>query len=234
MCRSDRGLVVRVTCVQSKLYILYYRCGGEHLSSYVHVIVCRIYTYSLPLFIQWFQFIYHVSTVCLHFTCKSGYVGGLRACLRSGLLQVWCGNAFFSISVCASVELWGVWWTNAAGVEVGISMFFSLRLESLSSFQYLCSFLCMYDLSYIYMSFNWWQTDCRGSSEFVLQTGNSLAGNLCVFASVCLSSMYSFVYSLFQVLVISLLCLLLPSIVFIFQVLGENPLEMWVRTNIRI
>jgi len=47
----------------------------------------------------------------------------------------------------------------------------------------------------MYMSFNWCQTNRRGSSEFVLHTGNSLAGNPCVFASVCLSSMFSFVYS---------------------------------------
>jgi len=75
----------------------------------------------------------------------------------------------------------------------------------------------MYDLSYIYISFNWCQTNRKVSSEFLLHTGNSLAGNPCVFASVCLSlaSMYSFVYSLFQVRVISLICLLIPSIVFI-------------------
>ena len=77
-----------------------------------------------------------------------------------------------------------------------------LELESLSSFQYLCSFPFMYDLSYIYISFNWCQTNRGGSFEFLLHTGKSLAGNPCAFASVCLSSMYSFVYSLFQVLVI--------------------------------
>ena len=41
-CRSDRGLGVRVTCVQSRLDIMYYSCGGEHLSLSVHVIVCHI------------------------------------------------------------------------------------------------------------------------------------------------------------------------------------------------
>ena len=59
-----------------------------------------------------------------------------------------------------------------------------LGLESLSSCQYLCSFPYMYELSYIYMSFNWCQTNRRASSEFVLHTGNSLAGNSCVFANV--------------------------------------------------
>ena len=78
-----------------------------NLSLYVHLIVCHIYIYSLPLFIQWFQFIHDISTVCLHFTCESGCVG-LRACLRSGLLQVWCGIACFPVSVCALVELWRV------------------------------------------------------------------------------------------------------------------------------
>ena len=87
ICRSDKRLVVRVTCVQSRLYILYYRCGGEHLSLYVQVIVCHVYIYSLPLFIQRFQFIYDISTVCLHLTCELG-CAGLQACLRSGLLQV--------------------------------------------------------------------------------------------------------------------------------------------------
>ena len=103
-----------------------------------------------------------------------------------------------------------------------------LGLESLSSFQYLCSFLRMYDLSYdlsyIYISFNLCQTNRRGSSEFVLHTGTPprvihvcfrvLAFHLCI--RLCTV--------LFQVLVISPLCLFLPSIVFIFQVLGEkNP-----------
>jgi len=53
----------------------------------------------------------------------------------------------------------------------------------------------MYELSFIYLSFSWCQTNRRGSSEIVLHTGNSLAGNPCVFVSVCLSSMCSFVYS---------------------------------------
>jgi len=61
-----------------------------------------------------------------------------------------------------------------------------LGLESLSSFQYLCSFPCMYEFSYIYMSFNWCETNCRSSSEFALHTGDSLAGNPCVFANVLL------------------------------------------------
>jgi len=83
----------------------------------------------------------------------------------------------------------------------------------------------MYDLSCIYMSFNWCQMNRRGSSKFVLHTRNSLAGDSCV-TSVCLSSVHLFVYSLFQVFVISLSCLLFPSIVFIFEILGETPLEM--------
>jgi len=53
----------------------------------------------------------------------------------------------------------------------------------------------------------------------------ALAGNPCVLASVYLSSMYSFVYSLFQVLLISFLYLLLPSILFVSRYLGENPLR---------
>ena len=97
-----------------------------------------------------------------------------------------------------------------------------LGLESLSSFQYLCSFPCMYELSYIYMSFNCCQTIRRGSSEFVLHTGNSLAGNPSVFASVCLLSMYLFAYSFvssscnFSVMFAS------SFQIFFFQVLGEN------------
>jgi len=104
-------------------------------------------------------------------------------------------------------------------------MLLVLGLESLISFQCLCSFPCMYELSYIYISFNWCQTNRRASSEFVLHTGNSLAGNPCVLTSVCLSLMYSFVYSFFQVLLISLLCLLLPSILFVSRYLGETPLR---------
>ena len=78
-----------------------------------------------------------------------------------------------------------------------------MRLESLSSSQYLHYFPCMYELSYIYKPFNWCQTNRRSSSEFALHTGDSLAGNPCVFASVCLSCI-RLCTVLFQVLVISL------------------------------
>jgi len=98
-----------------------------------------------------------------------------------------------------------------------------LGLEVLSSFQYLCSFPCMHELSYVYISFNWCQTN---RSKIVLHTGNSLAGNPCVFASVYLSSMYSFVYSLFQVLLISFFMFTSSFHTFCFQELGENPLEI--------
>jgi hypothetical protein len=108
ICRSDRGLVVRVTCVQSRLYILYYRCGGEHLSLYVHVIVCHIYIYSLSLFIPWFQFIYDISAVYLNFTCESGCARDCGTVCAVAFYKCDVGNACFSVSVCASVELWGV------------------------------------------------------------------------------------------------------------------------------
>jgi len=97
-----------------------------------------------------------------------------------------------------------------------------LELESLSSFQYLCSCPCMYDRSYTYLSFKCCQTNRRGSSEFVLHTGSSLTGNTCVFAfHLCVCLCIDF----FQVLVISLLCLLLSSIVFLIKYLGNIPLR---------
>ena len=46
------------------------------LCMYVHVIVCHTYIYILPLFIQWFQLMYDISTVCLHFVCGAGCAGG--------------------------------------------------------------------------------------------------------------------------------------------------------------
>jgi len=51
ICRSDRGLVLRATCVHSRLYIVYYRCGGEHLSLYVCTCerlsyICTVCLYS--------------------------------------------------------------------------------------------------------------------------------------------------------------------------------------------
>ena len=95
ICRSDRGLVVRVTCVQMRLYILYYRYGGEHLSLYIHVIVCHIYIYSLPLCIQWFQFIYHMSTACLHFTCEADCAGGCGPVCAVAFYKCDVGNAVF-------------------------------------------------------------------------------------------------------------------------------------------
>jgi len=174
-----------------------------------------IYIYNLPLFIQWFQFTHHTSTVCLHFICEAGCAGGCGPVCAVGFYKCDVGNACFSVSVCASVEWWEVWQTDAAGVGVGISIFVSV---SLFSSVYIW-------LSYIYISFNWCQTNRRGSSEFVLHTGNSLADNPCVFSSVCLSFMYSFVYSLFQVLLVIFLCLLLPSINFVSRYLGENPLR---------
>ena len=48
----------------------------------------------------------------------------------------------------------------------GWNLYLRFSIYALSSFQYLCSFPCMYELSYIYMSFNWCQTNRRGSSEF--------------------------------------------------------------------
>jgi len=86
----------------------------------------------------------------------------------------------------------------------------------------------MYELSFIYMSFNWCQTNRRGSSEFVLHTGNSLAGNPCVFANACLSFMYLVVYSLFQVQESFNQSLMFTSSFHIiyFQVLGKKPLKM--------
>jgi len=47
ICRSDRGLVLHVTCVQSRLYILYHRCRGQHLSLYVHTCDCLSYIYTV-------------------------------------------------------------------------------------------------------------------------------------------------------------------------------------------
>ena len=108
VCRSGRGLVVRVTCVRSRLYILYYRCGGEHLSLYVHVIVCHIYIYTVSLFIEWFQFIYDVSTVCLLFLLVNRAAPGCEPVCAVAFYKSDVGNACFYVSVCASVELWGV------------------------------------------------------------------------------------------------------------------------------
>jgi len=99
---------MHVTCMQSRLYFLHYRCGGEHLSSYVHVIVCHIYIYSLPLCIPWFQFIYDVCTVYLHFTCESGCAEGCGPVCAVAFYKCDVGMVCFSVSVCASVELWGV------------------------------------------------------------------------------------------------------------------------------
>jgi len=49
ICRSDRGLVLRVTCVQSRLDILYHRCRGKHLSLYVRTCDCLSYIYTVCL-----------------------------------------------------------------------------------------------------------------------------------------------------------------------------------------
>ena len=92
ICRSDRGLVVRVTCMQSRLYIVYYRCGGQHLSLYVWQSTCDClsYTYIQSAFIHtivpvhiWY--IYSLSAFYLWI----GLCGRLWACLCSGVLQVW-------------------------------------------------------------------------------------------------------------------------------------------------
>jgi len=50
ICRSDRGLVLRVTCVQSRIYILYHRCRGQHLSLYVRTCDCLSYIYTVCLY----------------------------------------------------------------------------------------------------------------------------------------------------------------------------------------
>jgi len=50
ICRSDRGLVLRVTCVQSRIYILFHRCRGQHLSLYVRTCYCLSYMYTVCLY----------------------------------------------------------------------------------------------------------------------------------------------------------------------------------------
>jgi len=87
-----------------------------------------MYIYRLPLFIQSFQFIYDISTVCLHVTCESGCAGGCGPVCAVAFYKCNVGNACFSVSVCESVELWEVQRTDAAGVGVGISIFVSVSL----------------------------------------------------------------------------------------------------------
>jgi len=67
-----------------------------------------IYIYSLSLSIQWFQFIYDISTVCLHFTCELGCAGGCGPVCAVAFYKCDVGNACFPVSVFASVELLGV------------------------------------------------------------------------------------------------------------------------------
>jgi len=74
---------------------------------YVHVIVCHMYIQS-ALFIQWFQFIHDISTVCLHFICEADCAGGCGPVCAVAFYKCDVGDAYFSVSVCASVELWGV------------------------------------------------------------------------------------------------------------------------------
>jgi len=50
ICRSDRGLVLRDTCVQSRIYILYHRCRGQHMSLYVRTCDCLSYIYTVCLY----------------------------------------------------------------------------------------------------------------------------------------------------------------------------------------
>ena len=99
-----------------------------------------IYTYSLSLFIQWFQFIYDISIVCLHFTCESDCAGDFRPVCAVAFYKCDFGNACFSVSVCASVELWRLWRTDAAGVGIRISIFVLVSL-----------FLSVYVWAFIYI-----------------------------------------------------------------------------------
>jgi len=70
-------------------------CTCDCLSWYAHVIVCHTCIYSLPLFIQWFQFTYNISTVCLHFTCESGCAGGCGPVCTVAFYKYDVGNACF-------------------------------------------------------------------------------------------------------------------------------------------
>jgi len=50
ICRSDRRLVLRVTCVESRIYILYHRCRVQHLSLYVRTCDYLSYIYTVLLY----------------------------------------------------------------------------------------------------------------------------------------------------------------------------------------
>jgi len=91
ICKSDRGFVLRVTCVQSRLHILYYRCGGEHLSLYVRTCDCLsyIYLHSASIHTMVSAHVWYIYSLSA-FNLWIGLCRRLRACMRSGLLQVWC------------------------------------------------------------------------------------------------------------------------------------------------
>ena len=140
ICRSDRGLVVRVTCMQSRLHILYYRWGGEHLSLYVHVFVCHIYIYTVCLYSYNGSSSYIICQQSFCIFIVNWAVRGCRPVSAVAFYKCENGNACLSVSVRASVELWGVWQTDAASVGVGISIFVSVSL-----------FFSVYVWSFIYI-----------------------------------------------------------------------------------
>jgi len=52
--------------------------------------------------------LHDISTVCLHFICEVGCARGCGPVFAVAFYKCDVGNACFSVSVCASVELWGV------------------------------------------------------------------------------------------------------------------------------
>jgi len=102
--------MLRVTCVQSRIYILYHRCRGQHLSLYVRTCDCLSYIYTVCLYAYngSGSYMIYLQSVCLHFICEAGCAGGCGPVCAVAFYKCDAGNACFSVSVCASVELWGV------------------------------------------------------------------------------------------------------------------------------
>jgi len=73
ICRSDRGLVLRVTCVQSRLYVLHHSCRGQHLSLYVRTCDCLSYIYTVCLYSNngSTSYMIYLQSVCILFVKRA-------------------------------------------------------------------------------------------------------------------------------------------------------------------
>jgi len=94
--------------------------------TYMWLFVIYLYTVCLYSYKGSSSYMIYLQSVCILLVNRA--VGGCGPVCALAFYKCEVGNVCFSVSVCASLELRGVWWTDATGVGVGIFIFVSVSL----------------------------------------------------------------------------------------------------------